>query len=133
LHLPVAPRRQKQGRRFSSRQPALARWTLFRQYDRDHLRAQSFTSVMVDGGAEVLELAAHCRIRRSLRDIRPAQFAMRRCRHTLFPIMGRTALGIENSVRAHSVPRPAFGGGMLTLLRVRRAARRMHPVKTAGK
>jgi hypothetical protein len=29
----------------------------------------------------------------------------------------------ENSGRAHSVPRPAFGGAMLTLLRVRRDAR----------
>jgi hypothetical protein len=29
----------------------------------------------------------------------------------------------ESSGRAHSVPRPAFGGAMLTLLRVRRAAR----------
>jgi hypothetical protein len=30
---------------------------------------------------------------------------------------------MESSGRAHSVPRPAFGGAMLTLLRVRRAAR----------
>ncbi len=30
---------------------------------------------------------------------------------------------MESSRRAHSVPRPAFGGAMLTLLRVRRAAR----------
>jgi hypothetical protein len=30
---------------------------------------------------------------------------------------------MENSGRAHSVPRPAFGGAMLTLLRVRRVAR----------
>jgi len=29
----------------------------------------------------------------------------------------------ESSGRAHSVPRPAFGGAMLTLLRVRRVAR----------
>jgi hypothetical protein len=30
---------------------------------------------------------------------------------------------MESSGRAHSVPRPAFGGAMLTLLRVRRVAR----------
>jgi hypothetical protein len=33
------------------------------------------------------------------------------------------AIHIESSRRAHSVPRPAFGGAMLTLLRVRRVAR----------
>jgi hypothetical protein len=42
--------------------------------------------------------------------------------HTV-PMSGHTALGIESSRQAHSVPRPAFGGAMLTLLRVRRVAR----------
>jgi hypothetical protein len=39
------------------------------------------------------------------------------------PDAGGVAAATENSVRAHSVPRPAFGGAMLTLLRVRREAR----------
>jgi hypothetical protein len=46
----------------------------------------------------------------------------------------------ESSGRAHSVPRPAFGGAMLTLLRVRRAApsapagarRRFPPASQSG-
>ena len=39
------------------------------------------------------------------------------------PDAGGVAARTESSARAHSVPRPAFGGAMLTLLRVRRVAR----------
>jgi hypothetical protein len=46
----------------------------------------------------------------------------RRRRPAVFRIVGHMAFDIEGSRRAHSVPRPAFGGAMLTLLRVRRVA-----------
>jgi len=51
-----------------------------------------------------------------------AIYERRRC-PVVFRIVGRMALDIESSRRAHSVPRPAFGGAMLALLRVRRVAR----------
>jgi hypothetical protein len=76
LRLPVAPRGPKHGCGFLLRQPALARRTLFRQDDCDHLRAQSFTTAMVDGGAQVLKLASRGGISGSPCDKSQAQFAV---------------------------------------------------------
>jgi hypothetical protein len=76
LRLPVAPRGPKHGCGFLLRQPALARRTLFRQDDRDHLRAQSFTTAMVDGGAQVLKFASRGGISGSPCDKSQAQFAV---------------------------------------------------------
>jgi hypothetical protein len=58
LHFAIAPSRPDQPRRLRPGQPSLARFAFRRQHHRDDRRAVSLAVVIIDGGAQFLELAA---------------------------------------------------------------------------
>ena len=57
LDFAVAPSRPNQLRRLRSRQPSIAALAFLRQHHLDDRRAKAFAAMVIDRGAEVLELA----------------------------------------------------------------------------
>lgn len=62
LDLPISPGRPDEARRLRASEPPFPRWPLRREHDFHYFAAQPFTPVMVDRGAQVLQLTAGCGI-----------------------------------------------------------------------